>query len=264
VADLIVVERLTAGFDVNGRFVPAVDDVSFAIGPGEALGLVGESGSGKSVTALSVMRLLEPPGRIADGRVLFQGRDLLTIGEDDMRPVRGAGIGFVFQEPMSALNPVMSIGDHIAEALVVHGRGNWRAARARAVELLETVRVPDPARRAREYPHQLSGGLRQRAMIAIALACEPPLVIADEPTTALDVRVQAEILELLADLRARYRMALLLITHDLGVVAEAVDRVAVMHAGRIVEQGPVRQIFRAPQHPYTRGLLASIPGLADA
>jgi len=261
---IIVVERLTAGFDVDGVFECAVDDVSFTIGPGETLGVVGESGSGKSVTALSLMRLLEPPGRISGGRVLFQGRDLLTIPEDDMRAVRGAGIGFVFQEPMSALNPVMSIGDHVAEALVVHGRANWRAARMRAVELLETVRVPDPARRAREYPHQLSGGLRQRAMIAIALACEPPLVIADEPTTALDVTIQAEILELLADLRMRYRMALLLITHDLGVVAEAADRVAVMHAGRIVEQGPVRQIFHAPQHRYTRGLLASIPGLADA
>ena len=240
--------------------VVAVDDVSFEVRKGETLGLVGESGSGKSVTAFSIIRLVQEPGTITGGRILFQGRDLLALPESDMRHVRGAGIGFVFQEPMAALNPVMRVGAHIAEALTVHGLASRSEARQRAIELLRAVKITDPDKRVDDYPHQLSGGMRQRVMMAIALACKPPLVIADEPTTALDVTVQAQILELLRDMKREFDLSLLLITHDLGVIAETADRVAVMYAGRIVEQGPVRQIFRNPQHPYTRGLLASIPG----
>jgi oligopeptide transport system ATP-binding protein len=240
--------------------VPAVNDVTFELQAGETLGLVGESGSGKSVTALSIMRLVQAPGRIASGRLLFKGRDLLTLDEERMRQVRGAEISLIFQEPMTALNPVFTVGDQIAETLLVHGRANRREARARAVELMQAVRIPDAASRVRDYPHQLSGGMRQRVMIAIALACRPSLVIADEPTTALDVTIQAQILDLLREMKAAFDLSLLLITHDLGVVAETADRVAVMYAGRIVETGPVRSIFRSPAHPYTRGLLASIPG----
>ena len=240
--------------------VVAVDEVSFEVRKGETLGLVGESGSGKSVTAFSIIRLVQEPGTITGGRILFQGRDLLALPESDMRQVRGAGIGFVFQEPMAALNPVMRVGAHIAEALTVHGLASRSEARHRAIELLRAVKITDPDKRIDDYPHQLSGGMRQRVMMAIALACKPPLVIADEPTTALDVTVQAQILELLRDMKREFNLSLLLITHDLGVIAETADRVAVMYAGRIVEQGPVRQIFRNPQHPYTRGLLASIPG----
>jgi peptide/nickel transport system ATP-binding protein len=257
---ILSVEHLTAGFTAGSRFEAAVRDVSFSIASGETLCLVGESGSGKSVTALSIVRLLPAPGTIASGAIRFRGVDLLTLSEPAMRDVRGAGIGFIFQEPMSALNPVFTVGDQIAEALVVHRRARWREARQRAIELLDAVRLPDPARRARDYPHQLSGGMRQRVMIAVALACGPPLLIADEPTTALDVTVQAEVLELLRELRARHQLSLLLITHDLGVVAEMADRVAVMYAGAIVEEGPSRAIFRSPAHPYTRGLLASMPG----
>jgi len=256
---LLAVEHLTTVFD-TGRGAPAaVDGVSFEIRAGETLGLVGESGSGKSITALSIMRLVPPPGRIAGGRILFQGRDLLALAERDMRAVRGAGISLIFQEPMSALNPVFTVGDQVAEALAVHGRAKGRAARARAVELLDAVRIPDAAARARDYPHQLSGGMRQRVLIAIALACKPSLVIADEPTTALDVTIQAEILDLLREMKAALHLSLLLITHDLGVIAETADRVAVMYAGRIVEEAPVRTLFRDPRHPYTRGLLASMP-----
>jgi peptide/nickel transport system ATP-binding protein len=236
--------------------------VSFQIGSGETLGLVGESGSGKSVTAFAILRLLQPPGRVAGGRVLFEGRDLLALPEREMRAVRGGRISLIFQEPMTALNPVMRVGDQIAEALTVHGLTTGSAARDRAVELLAAVRIPDAARRARDYPHQLSGGMRQRVMIAIALACSPPLVIADEPTTALDVTIQAQVLELLRDLKSKYNLAVLLITHDFGVIAEMADRVAVMYKGSIVEQGPVRQILRAPVHDYTRNLLSAIPGLA--
>jgi oligopeptide/dipeptide ABC transporter ATP-binding protein len=234
--------------------------VSFTVGRGETLGLVGESGSGKSVTAFSILKLLQPPGRTIGGRVLFQGRDLLSLPEAEIRRVRGAGIGLVFQEPMAALNPVMRVGAQVAEALLVHGMANRRDARARAIELLRAVRITDPDKRVDDYPHQLSGGMRQRVMIAIALACHPPLVIADEPTTALDVTVQAQILDLLRDMRNAFDLSLVLITHDLGVIAETVDRVAVMYAGRIVETGPVRDLFRRPKHPYTQGLLASIPG----
>src|SRR5580765_8076820 len=257
---LLSVEHLTTVFDTAQRPVAAVDDVSFEIRAGETLGLVGESGSGKSVTALSIMRLVQPPGRIAGGRMVFKGRDLLTLDERTMRAVRGAEIALIFQEPMTALNPVFRVGDQIAETLLVHGRATRREARARAVDLLRAVRIPDAAARVNDYPHQLSGGMRQRVLIAMSLACQPSLVIADEPTTALDVTIQAEILDLLREMKAALNLSLLLITHDLGVIAETADRVAVMYAGRIVETGPVRAIFREPAHPYTRGLLASIPG----
>jgi oligopeptide/dipeptide ABC transporter ATP-binding protein len=258
---LLRIEHLRTVFRLaDGRDAAAVDDVSFAIEPGETLGLVGESGSGKSVTALSVMRLVVPPGRVAEGRILFENRDLARAGEEEMRQIRGRRIGFVFQEPMVALDPVYTIGFHIEEALTVHGLARGAAARRRTLELLDAVRVPDPVRRAGEYPHQLSGGLRQRAMIAIAIAANPALLIADEPTTALDATVQAEILDLLREMRRDFNLALLLITHDLGVVAEMADRVAVMYAGRIVEQAPTARLFASPAHPYTRALLASLPG----
>ena len=257
---LLAVEHLTTGFDVDGRFLPAVIDISFAVSAGETLGLVGESGSGKSLTAFSIMRLVERPGRIEAGRVVYKGRDLRGLTEREMQDVRGGEIALIFQEPMTALNPVFTIGSQIQETLLVHGRATRRTARARALELLEAVSIPEPARRIREYPHQLSGGLRQRALIAISLACDPSLVIADEPTTALDVTIQAQILDLLRDLQRRMGLALLLITHDLGVVAEMADRVAVMYAGRIVEEAPVRLLFQDPKHPYTRGLMASMPG----
>ena len=257
---LLAVTDLSAGFDLQGSFVPAVNRVSFSIAPGETLCIVGESGSGKSVTALSLIRLVPPPGRIAGGRILFNRRDLMGLGERDLQHVRGAEIGFVFQEPMTALNPVMTIGSQIEETLRVHERATRRTARAKAVELLEAVSVPEPQRRVSEYPHQLSGGLRQRALIAMALSCEPKLLIADEPTTALDVTIQAQILDLLRTLQKRMRLALLLVTHDLGVVAEMADRVAVMYAGRIVEHADVKPLFANPKHPYTQGLLASMPG----
>ena len=258
---LLDVQHLTVTFGGSASATRAVDDVSFQIMPGETLGLVGESGSGKSVTAFSILRLLQPPGRITGGRVMFDGRDLLALPEREMREVRGARIALIFQEPMTALNPVMRVGDQIAEALTVHGRATHAGARTRAAELLDAVRIPDAALRARDYPHQLSGGMRQRVMIAIALACEPPLIIADEPTTALDVTIQAQVLELMRELKARYNLALLLITHDFGVIAEMADRVAVMFKGQIVEEGPVRQILRTPQHDYTRALLAAVPGM---
>jgi len=258
---LLDVRDLTVVFEGARAPVTAVDRVSFQVAPGETLGLVGESGSGKSVTAFSILRLVQPPGRIASGQVLFEGRDLLRLSESEMRRVRGARISLIFQEPMTALNPVMRVGDQIAEALTVHGLANGADARARAVELLDAVRISDPARRVRDYPHQLSGGMRQRVMIAIALACKPPLIIADEPTTALDVTIQAQVLELLRELKERFHLALLLITHDFGVIAEMADRVAVMYRGRLVETGAVRQILREPAHEYTRSLLASVPGL---
>jgi oligopeptide/dipeptide ABC transporter ATP-binding protein len=237
----------------------AVDGVSFAIDRGEVLGLVGESGCGKSVTALSIMRLVSPPGRVAAGRVLFEGEDLLIKDAESMRQVRGARIAMVFQEPMTSLNPVFSIGDQIAAAIVAHGGATRSQAWARAEIMLDLVQLPSPQQRARDYPHQLSGGLRQRAMIAMALASGPTLLIADEPTTALDVTIQAQILDLLRRLQAERGMAVLLITHDLGVVAELCHRVAVIYAGRIVELAPVRALFARPLHPYTRGLLECLP-----
>jgi peptide/nickel transport system ATP-binding protein len=258
---LLRVEQLTVVFDMAGGAAPAVTDVSFELNSGETLCLVGESGSGKSVTALSILRLIRHPGRIAAGRIEFKGRDLLALPEREMNHVRGAEIGFVFQEPMTALNPVFTIGSQIEETLAVHGRARGKAARTRAIELLDSVSIPDPERRVREYPDQLSGGLRQRALIALALAAGPSLLIADEPTTALDVTIQAQILDLLRDLKTRFGLSLLLITHDFGIVAEMADRVAVMQTGRIVEQAAVRDLFRRPQHAYTRALLASVRGL---
>ena len=264
-APLLAVEHLTTVFTLgDGREAAAVNDVSFSIAKGETLALVGESGSGKSVTALSIIRLVLPPGRIASGRIGFDGQQLETLGESAMRAIRGRRIGFVFQEPMAALDPVYTIGYQIRETLAAHGLARGAAGKKRAIELLDAVRVPDPARRAREYPHQLSGGLRQRAMIALALCAEPSLLIADEPTTALDVTVQAEVLDLLRDLRRTFNLTLLLITHDLGVVAEMADRVAVMYGGRIVEDAPVRTIFSSPAHPYTRGLIACVPSASGS
>jgi oligopeptide/dipeptide ABC transporter ATP-binding protein len=257
---LLRVDGLRTVFPISGgREGAAVDGVSFAVGRGETLGLVGESGSGKSVTALSIVRLVLPPGRITDGRIELDGHNLLDLDEAAMQRIRGRRIGFIFQEPMVALNPVFTIGFQIAETLAVHDLARGEAAKKRAIELLDAVRVPDPARRSREYPHELSGGLRQRAMIALALAAEPALVIADEPTTALDVTVQAEVLDLLREMRRAFHLSLLLITHDLGVVAGMADRVAVMYAGRIVEQATVGDLLTSPAHPYTRGLLGSIP-----
>ena len=261
-SSLLDVQDLTVTFAGPRSTVTAVDRVSFQMAAGETLGLVGESGSGKSVTAFSILRLLQPPGRITGGRVIFEGRDLLTLSEPEMREVRGARISLIFQEPMTALNPVMRVGDQIAEALTVHGTGGAEA-RLRAIELLDAVHIPDAARRVRDYPHQLSGGMRQRVMIAIALACRPPLIIADEPTTALDVTIQAQVLALMRELKARFNLALLLITHDFGVIAEMADRVAVMYKGRLVEQGPVRQILRSPAHDYTKMLLAAVPGMKE-
>jgi len=259
---LLEVRDLETVFALNGRHVHAVNHVSFAIDAGRVLGLVGESGCGKSMTALSLMRLVPSPGRVAGGRVLLDGRDLMAVSESEMRAVRGAGLAMIFQEPMTALNPVFTVGSQIAEALRLHRRMSRGQAWKRATELLDEVGIPEPARRAHDYPHQLSGGMRQRVMIAIAISCEPRVLIADEPTTALDVTIQAEILELLRALRERHGMALLLITHDLGVVAEQADEVAIMYAGRIVEQAPVTDLFDRPLHPYTQALLRSMPGVA--
>jgi len=257
---LLAVEHLTTVFDLPSGVVHAVSDISFHVMPGETLGVVGESGSGKSMTALSIMRLVRPPGRIAGGTITFRGRSLLALSEREMRRIRGAEIALVFQEPMTALDPVITVGDQVAESLIVHGRAGRREARRRAIDLLKAVRIPNAEQRARDYPHQLSGGMRQRALIASALACNPSLLIADEPATALDVTIQAEILDLLREMKATFGLSMLLITHDLGVIAETADRVVVMHNGRIVEQGAVRDILRRPQDPYTRRLLASIPG----
>ncbi len=258
-ASLLRVEGLSTGFATEEGFVSVVEDVSFELAPGGTLGLVGESGSGKSVTAMSIMRLLaEPPARIVAGRVLFEGRDLLGLDGAAMRGVRGDRIAMIFQEPMTSLNPTMTVGRQIAEVLTLHRGLRRAAARAEAVAMLRQVGVGGAERRFDQYPHQLSGGLRQRAMIAMALVCRPALVIADEPTTALDVTIQAQILDLLRRLRAELGMAVLLITHDLGVVAEFCDEVAVMYAGRIVERGGAA-LFRRPRHPYTAGLLAATP-----
>ena len=256
---LLLVEDLQTHFPTGQGVRRAVDGVSFTIDRGEVLGLVGESGCGKSVTALSVMRLVSPPGRVVGGRIMFDGEDLLAKDAEGMRRVRGARIAMVFQEPMTSLNPVFSIGDQIASAIVAHGLATRPEAWVRTEAMLDLVQVPSPRQRARDYPHQLSGGLRQRAMIAMALASGPALLIADEPTTALDVTIQAQILDLLRRLQAERGMAVLLITHDLGVVAELCHRVAVIYAGRIVEQAPVGDLFARPVHPYTRGLLECLP-----
>jgi oligopeptide/dipeptide ABC transporter ATP-binding protein len=259
-APLLEVQDLQTFFHAEGTVARAVDGVSFTVGAGETLAIVGESGSGKSVTSLSIMRLVPiPPGEIASGRVLFRGRDLLALPEPEMRHIRGNEIGMIFQEPMSSLNPLLTVGEQIAEVVRLHQGLGRNAARQRAVEMLARVNIPDPERRALEYPHRLSGGMRQRVMIAMALACRPALLIADEPTTALDVTIQAQILHLIRALQIEMSMSVLFITHNLGVVAQVADRVAVMYAGRIVEQGDVRTVFAAPLHPYTRALLRSIP-----
>jgi oligopeptide/dipeptide ABC transporter ATP-binding protein len=241
-------------------WLPAVREVSFSLAQGEALGLVGESGSGKSVSSLAILRLLPPQARMR-GQVLFEGRDLLSLSENEMREVRGAGISMIFQEPMTALNPVMRVGDQVAEAIAAHGRVEKGEAWRRAVQALAEVAIPDPERRARDYPHQLSGGQRQRVMIAMAIVNRPKLLIADEPTTALDVTIQAQILELLKDLRERLGLAMLFISHDLAVVSQVAARVAVMYAGTIVEMGRSAEVFSAAAHPYTRGLLQAVPTL---
>ena len=259
---LLRVHDLRTYFHLGGAVAKAVDGVSFDIRAGETVGMVGESGCGKSVTALSLLRLVDPPGRIESGsRIEFEGRDLLSLDEEGIRQIRGNRIAMVFQEPMTALNPVFTIGDQVAEVARVHAKAGRRAAWERAVEMLNLVGIPDPRERAKSYPHQLSGGMRQRVLIAMALVMNPSLLIADEPTTALDVTIQAQILELIADLQQRLGLAVLLITHDLGVVAEVTSRVLVMYGGQIVERAPVRELFRNPRHPYTRGLLDAMPRL---
>jgi peptide/nickel transport system ATP-binding protein len=261
-SDLLAIENLQTYFFTDAGVLRAVDGVSFRIAPGETLGVVGESGCGKTVTALSILRLIpDPPGRIVGGRVVFEGTELLGLDNERMRKMRGSAISMIFQEPMTSLNPVFTVGDQIAEGVRLHQNLSRRAAWDRAVEMLRLVQIPDPDRRAREYPHQLSGGMRQRVMIAMALACGPRLLIADEPTTALDVTIQAQILELLIRLKEELGMAVMLITHDLGVIADTAQRVVVMYAGRVVEEAPVRDLFANPRHPYTQGLLASIPRL---
>ncbi len=261
---LLRLENLKTYFHTDDAVVRAVDGVSYEVNAGETLAVVGESGSGKSVTALSILRLIpQPPGRIESGRILFKGRDLLTLSEAEMRTIRGREISMIFQEPMTALNPVFTCGEQIIEAVMLHDRVDRRAARKRAIEMLELVGIPSAPQRVDEYPHQLSGGMRQRVMIAMALACRPSVLIADEPTTALDVTIQAQILELLKRLQAEMGMAVILITHDLGVVVETADRVAVMYAGQVVEYSDVRSAFRKPLHPYAAGLQASLPKLGE-
>ncbi len=260
--NLLEVEGLKTYFFVRQGIVKAVEDVSFSLKAGEKLAIVGESGCGKSMTALSILRLVpDPPGRIVAGSVRLAGEDLLTIPEAEMRKVRGNRISMIFQEPMTSLNPVLSIGQQITEALMLHQNVSRAAAFDKAVEMLKLVKIPEAARRAKEYPHQLSGGMRQRAMTAMALACNPQVLLADEPTTALDVTIQAQILDLILELQERLGTAVVLITHDLGVVAETAQRVIVMYGGRKVEEAAVEDIFERPQHPYTQGLLAAVPHL---
>ena len=260
--NLLEVANLRTWFESQGGAIRAVDGVDFTLGVGRTLGIVGESGSGKSVTALSIMRLVEPPGRIHEGSsVVFDGRELTTLPERQLESIRGADISMVFQEPMTALNPVFTVGDQIAEAVRLHQKVDHQAGMNRAIEMLRLVGISDPKRRASQYPHELSGGMRQRVMIAMALSTSPELLIADEPTTALDVTIQAQILKLMRNLKGEFGSAILLITHDLGVVAEMCDSVAVMYAGRIVEQASTEELFASPKHPYTQGLLASIPRL---
>ncbi|MBC7359020.1 MAG: ABC transporter ATP-binding protein [Desulfacinum sp.] len=261
---LLEVQNLKTYFFTDRGVAKAVDDVSFSLDTGKTLCVVGESGCGKSVTALSIMRLIpEPPGRIVGGRILFEGTDLVGLSEARMRSIRGNKISMIFQEPMTSLNPVFRVGDQIAEVLELHENMKKADAMDRAVELLRMVGIPSPETRVRDYPHQMSGGMRQRVMIAMALACNPKLIIADEPTTALDVTIQAQILELMEELSRTTGTAILLITHDLGVVAETAEHVVVMYAGRVVEEAPVRELFHDPLHPYTRGLMRSIPSMSD-
>jgi len=261
---LLEVRSLSVQFQTDEGLVRAVEEVSFEVYPGEILSLVGESGCGKSVTALSILRLIPtPPGKIAGGEVLFNGRNLLSLREEEMEKVRGNEISMIFQEPMTSLNPVFTIGDQIMEALILHQGLDKKEARKKAIEMLDRVKIPSPEMRVDAYPHQLSGGMRQRAMIAIALSCQPDLLIADEPTTALDVTIQAQVLRLLKEIQKEMGMAVILITHDFGVVSEIADRVAVMYAGRIMEQGSIEAIFEEVRHPYTQGLLNSLPQLEE-
>ncbi len=257
---LLEVNDLKTYFFTSDGTIPAVDNISFYVNHGETLGVVGESGCGKSVTSLSIMRLIaSPPGKIVSGEILLEGVDLVKISNEKMRKIRGSRISMIFQEPMTSLNPVHTIGRQITESIKLHQQLNQRQANEKAIELLSQVGIPLPAQRTKEYPHQLSGGMRQRVMIAMALSCNPQLLIADEPTTALDVTIQAQILELLKKLKSTYNMAIMIITHDLGVIADMAERVMVMYAGKVVEESGVRDLFKDPRHPYTRGLLDSIP-----
>ena len=263
-ADLLEVTNLRTQFPTRAGLVKAVDGVSFRIGEGELLGLVGESGCGKSITALSVMSLIARPGKITGGTIKFKGEELTAATDERLREIRGNDIAMIFQDPMTSLNPVFTVGEQIAEALRLHRKLDKKQAWSAAIQAMKEVSIPSPERRVNDYPHQLSGGMRQRVMIAMALACDPELLIADEPTTALDVTIQAQILELLDELRRSRKLAVLLITHDLGVVAEVADRVCVMYTGKIVEESGVDELFEFPKHPYTRGLLRSVPKLTDA
>jgi peptide/nickel transport system ATP-binding protein len=257
---LLDIRGLKTQFATDDGLVHAVDGVDLSIGRGETLGVVGESGCGKTITAMSVLKLIPmPPGRIAAGQILWKGRDLVPLGAEEMRKIRSKEIAIVFQEPMTSLNPVYTVGDQIAEVIRVHERLSRRAAMDKAVEMLRLVNIPTPERRIRDYPHQFSGGMRQRVMIAMALSCDPEMLIADEPTTALDVTIQAQILDLLNDLKARLGMSIMLITHAMGVVAETAQRVVVMYAGKVVEEATVERLFAEPLHPYTQGLIRSIP-----
>ena len=261
---IIEIKNLKTYFKTDEGIAHAVDDISFSVYPRETLGIVGESGCGKSVTALSIMKLIpEPPGYFAGGEILYKGKNILDIPETGMREIRGNKISMIFQEPMTSLNPVFTVGHQIEEAIILHQGLNVEDARLKAIDMLKLVSIPSPEQRVDEYPHQLSGGMRQRIMIAMALSCNPEVLIADEPTTALDVTIQAQILELVQKLQNELNLAVIMITHDLGVVAEVCDRVIVMYAGQIVEKGSVRDIFKNPQHPYTKGLLASIPTMGE-
>jgi len=259
---LLEVKNLSTYFFTDEGIVKAVDDVSFKLSPGESLGILGESGCGKSVTALSIMRLIQtPPGKIIGGEILFQGEDLLKKSEEEMRQIRGNKISMIFQDPMTSLNPVFTIGDQIIEAIVLHQGLDKRTAKKKAIEMLELVRIPEANKRINDYPHQFSGGMRQRVMIAIALSCNPSILIADEPTTALDVTIQAQILELIKQLKKEFNMSTILITHDMGIAAESCDNILVMYAGKVVEYADIHTIFKHPAHPYTMGLLDSVPRL---
>jgi oligopeptide/dipeptide ABC transporter ATP-binding protein len=262
---LLSVENLRTYFHTPSAVARSVDGVSFVINPGETLGIVGESGCGKSVTALSILRLIQPPGRIESGsRIMFEGKDLVTLDDAGMRNIRGNRISMIFQEPMSALNPVFTVGDQVAEVARVHAKGSRKDAWKKAVEMLTLTGIPSPEERAKQYPHQLSGGMRQRVLIAMALMMSPALVIADEPTTALDVTIQAQILELLVDLQKKFGTSILMITHDLGVIAETASRVIVMYGGEVVEEAEVRTLFAAAHHPYTEGLMNAMPQITDS
>ncbi|SDM98446.1 oligopeptide transport system ATP-binding protein [Fictibacillus solisalsi] len=263
IESILSVNNMVTAFKTSDGLLPAVRGASFSVKKGETLCIVGESGCGKSITALSIMGLLPSNGKVTEGSVMFENKDLLTLKKEDMRSLRGNEISMIFQEPMTALNPVFTVGYQIREPLMIHHRLSKREAHQKGIELLKRVGIPSPASRMNQYPHELSGGMRQRVMIAIALSCNPKLLVADEPTTALDVTIQAQIIDLLNDLKRDFEMSLIMITHDMGVVAEIADRVIVMYAGEIIENGTVSEIFNSPQHPYTRGLLSSVPNVDD-